>query len=234
MFNQQTGAGGGGNPLQQWMTRGAADPYSRRMEDELAQQREREAGARSDLERYYQQAGQYGEPYLKGGGEAWQAYLGSMGMGGPGAYQSALSRFKLSPGYQTALRQGQQSLQSGAAATGTLQSGAEQKALSRYGQQMAEGEFGKWQAGLGQAAGVGQRFAEEAAQRAMGMGGQEVGLGEHYGDIEARMREEEAQAEEERRLMEEYERSQRRSGLWGALGKIGGMVGGQVVRHFLP
>lgn len=63
--------------------------------------------------------------------------------GGPGGGSSGqMGTFQADPGYQFRLGEGLNALQRGAAARGTLLTGGTQKALERYAQDYASGEFG--------------------------------------------------------------------------------------------
>lgn len=206
--------GGAGSDYEKWM---------REAQEELARQ---QAQGRGDIEQWFQRGAGYGEPYRKGGEEAWQAYLGSMGAGGPGAYQAALSKFKLSPGYQAALASAQQGTQRGLAARGGLQSGAEQRELARQAQTGAQSEFGQWQQQLGQAAGMGQQAAAQAAGAAWGMGPEEARMGTQYAQMGTGVYEQMAQEQAEREAAERAAEAAKKGGIWGALGRLGGSIFG--------
>jgi hypothetical protein len=80
--------------------------------------------------------------YRDAGTTALQQLMGGMGEGG--RFNEVYSGQKMydDPGYQFRLQQGQDSIQSGAAAQGGLLSGATQKALANYGQEFASQEYG--------------------------------------------------------------------------------------------
>ncbi len=114
---------------------------------------------------------------LGGGGQAsgGQSSAGGGGFGG-GATMGALggdpeSIMKMDPGYQFRLGEGLKGIERGAAARGTLLTGGTQKALERYGQDYASGEFGNIfgrnlslaQLGENAAAGVGNFGSQFAA-----------------------------------------------------------------------
>lgn len=71
------------------------------------------------------------------------------------AQANAFDAFRNSTGYQFRLGEGQNAINSGYAASGTLQSGAALKALTRYGQDFASNEFGNYVGLLGQQQAVG-------------------------------------------------------------------------------
>jgi hypothetical protein len=92
--------------------------------------------------------------------------------------QSAYDQFKNYTGYQYRLNEGQNAINSGYAAKGTLQSGAAMLALQKHGQDYASGEFGNYmgyltgqqQLGPGAAnalGGVGTNYANNAGNIAM-------------------------------------------------------------------
>lgn len=80
-------------------------------------------------------------PYTQAGTSALAQIMG--GMGPNGQFMQAYSGQDIydDPSYQFRLQQGQDSIQSGAAAQGGLLSGATQKALLSYGQEAASQEY---------------------------------------------------------------------------------------------
>ena len=92
-----------------------------------------------------------------------------------------MSELELDPGYQFRLSEGEKALMNRASAMGRIQSGQTGKALTKYGQDYATGEYGNVVnrllalSGLGQAAtntGVqaGQNYGNQAAQNITGAG----------------------------------------------------------------
>jgi len=158
----------------------AMDEFKKYMEQSQQEIRGHEAQGRSDLEKYLAEAQGYGAPYREAGETSLQSYLGSLGLGGAQARQAALEAFKTSPGYQFALNQGLLQTQKNAAATGARGSGAEQKALSKYAQNLASQEYGGWQKALEGLTGMGQQASEQAAQRSYGTGTTMANLGANY------------------------------------------------------
>lgn len=79
--------------------------------------------------------------YRDAGTTALQQLMGGMGEGGRFNEVYSGQQMYDDPGYQFRLQQGQDSIQSGAAAQGGLLSGATQKALAGYGQDMASQEY---------------------------------------------------------------------------------------------
>lgn len=93
------------------------------------------------------------------------------------------SQFREDPGYQFAFDQGQQAVERSAAARGTLNSGGTLKSLLRYGQGMADQQYGTWwdrqravqgdrYNRLANIAGVGQTATTQTNQAAQSMGAQ--------------------------------------------------------------
>lgn len=78
----------------------------------------------------------------------------------PGGIQArrdnAFASFRADPGYEFALEQGGKSLERSAAARGILNSGATARALTKFGQGLADQQYGNYFSRLQSAAGVGQ------------------------------------------------------------------------------
>lgn len=104
------------------------------------------------------------------------ADFGAGGMGllsrlyGLNGQPTDMSAFTASPGYQFRLQQGQDTIESGAAARGGLYSGATAKALSDYGQQSASQEFDNYVNRLFGVTGVGQDASTGIANAQLGLG----------------------------------------------------------------
>lgn len=116
--------------------------------------------------------------------------------------------FEADPGYQFRLQEGQKAIERGAAARGGLLSGATQKALQRYGQDLASAEYGRAYgravgehgmrmqgrgarvAGLAGLAGMGAQAASSRAQLRSGMGttlaNMRLGRGARLAELEMR------------------------------------------------
>lgn len=93
------------------------------------------------------------------------------------------SQFRADPGYQFAYDEGQRAIDRSAAARGSLNSGGTLKALARYGQGMADQQYGNWwdrqravqgdrYNRLANIAGVGQTATTQTNQAAQNMGAQ--------------------------------------------------------------
>lgn len=81
------------------------------------------------------------QPYMQAGSDALKQLMGGMGPNGQFMQTYTGQDIYDDPSYTFRLQQGQDSIQSGAAAQGGLLSGATQKALAGYGQDMASQEF---------------------------------------------------------------------------------------------
>ncbi len=97
-------------------------------------------------------------PYTSGGDASLIAIADMLGLkrpaGAKGADTEPTYDFKNTPGYEFRLKQGQDTLESSAAASGGLFSGATGRDLVEYGQEYASSEFDKSLARLFQSAGM--------------------------------------------------------------------------------
>lgn len=164
----------------------------------------------------------YASPYISAGKQGLQAYLATLGLSGGGEQQAAADRFRMTPGYQFALRQGLDAITSANAAKGMTGSGAAARALQQYGQGMAEQQYGAYQSQLAGLAGMGQRTAmqtgQELGQLGYGYAGQIAGT---YGT----MGRAKAESEMAAARAEAAESS-------GILGGIGSLVGAGIGAYF--
>ena len=112
--------------------------YSSSQSQEEAAETQAEAAGGASLVQWnmYQQQREDLAPWREAGGEAVNQLQGLI-KAGPGEYQQ-------SPYYNFLMEQGTRGLERGAAAKGLQQSGAEQKALVGYGQNLASGEYNTW------------------------------------------------------------------------------------------
>lgn len=76
---------------------------------------------------------------------------------------AAFSSFRADPGYEFALEQGGKSLERSAAARGILNSGATARALTKFGQGLADQQYGNYFNRLQSAAGIGQSATNSTA-----------------------------------------------------------------------
>lgn len=142
----------------------------------MAAQREQEARAEQSI-----------SPYEQAGRQALgqeQQFLG--GMADPQAYiNKILGGYKQSPGAQFETQQGIQAANRGAAASGMLGSGAEQKALTEFGQQVSSRDMQNY---LNNILGVGREYlggeqglGAQGFRGAEDIGGYRMGLGRQLG-----------------------------------------------------
>jgi hypothetical protein len=119
-------------------------------------------------------------PWRQAGQNALGTYAGQLGQ-----------NYQQSPGYQFQFNEGQRALQNGAAAQGMFNSGATQKALTRYGQGVANQDYGNWMNRQASLAGVGQTAANAGSQAAQQFGGNaaniSTGLGSAVGGMQAQL-----------------------------------------------
>ena len=205
---------------------GAGQTYQKYLQEALGQLQGSESQGRGDISKYYGEASQFGAPYREAGQQGLESYLGTLGIGSPEQQQTAVSRFRSSPGYQFALQQGLQATRRADAARGLTGSGAEQRELQRVGQGLASQEFGKYQQRLSSLAGIGEQEAARGSQAALGTGRSLATLGAQYASPIAGLYGTMGQAEAESRMAAAKERqteeAQQSSGL-GSL--IGGGLG---------
>jgi hypothetical protein len=107
-------------------------------------------------------------------GRGMGLYADAMGLNGADGNARASGAFQAGPGYQFALDQGSQAALRGAAAGGQLASGNTLMALNRYGQGLANQEYGSWLNNLGGYNAMGQNVA--GAQAGLDTGLAEFGL----------------------------------------------------------
>lgn len=101
-------------------------------------------------------------PWRTAGETALTEQTNLMGLGPQGAEGQLASMMK-SPGYEFRLGEGQKTVERGAAARGGLFSGAAGKALTKYGQDFATGEYGNRLSQLSSLSGQGQAAASGMA-----------------------------------------------------------------------
>lgn len=99
------------------------------------------SGALSALNRGYSDAAGFQQPFYSSGTRSLSELTALLGLNGTQAANDAMGRFQTSPGYQFQMEQGVGALDRSAAARGGLYSGAQGKALTEYGQGLANQEF---------------------------------------------------------------------------------------------
>lgn len=106
-------------------------------------------------------------PYAQTGQSANTMYSNALGLNGADGNAAATGAFQAGPGYDFALKQGEQSALRGASAAGMLNSGNTLTALNEYGQGLANKEYGGWL----------DRLAGQSAQGLQAATGQANGYG---------------------------------------------------------
>lgn len=124
----------------------------------------------STLNQGYDQARGYQQPFYSQGTGALSEMSNLLGLGGTEAANEAISRFQTSPGYQFQMEQGVGALDRSAAARGGLYSGAQGKALTEYGQGLANQEYNNRISQLAGMAGMGQSAGNNLTSLAANQG----------------------------------------------------------------
>jgi hypothetical protein len=132
-----------------------------------------------------QRATQYLEPVYNQGMDARRYQLAALGLPGGVGREEFDRAFQESPGYQFQMDQGVQALDRSAAARGMLNSGAQMKSLNRFGQGVANQEFGNYYSRLAQIGGQGVNAAGGLANVATGTAGNLANLALGAGDARA-------------------------------------------------
>jgi len=123
------------------------------------------------------------QPQIQAGNTAREFQLGSLGL--PGGNSDALGAFRQSPGYDFALKTGQNQVQTSAAAGGRLFSGGTLKSLDRFGQGQADQQFGNWYDRLGGLSGAGGAAVGTAVNAGSNMANNLSNLAVQGGDAKA-------------------------------------------------
>lgn len=105
-------------------------------------------------------------PYVAAGPPALEAQKALIGLGGPGEQEQIISTIAESPEFLEMIRQGEEGITQGAAATGGLRGGNIQSALAQFRPQMLSNLIERQYARLGGLTSVGQ--ASAAGQAAAG------------------------------------------------------------------
>lgn len=118
-------------------------------------------------DKWTQQAREDNAPWRESGVGALGAINNAMGLT---PSEDRYGGFESSPGYQFRMDEGVRALDRSASARGNLFSGAQGRALARYGQGYASNEFGNYMANLQSLAGLGQNSAAQNSQIAQNQG----------------------------------------------------------------
>lgn len=190
----------GGSLLSSYMgkkdTEGGTSNYNDFMAAALANYQAHESQGRSDIEGAYNRGLSYMAPYMGAGYQSLGDYQASLGQGTgiPGsqtspqgaaeAQQGMVNKFQATPGYQNALQQGANAINQNAAARGLAGSGGTLKALTDYGQAMANQQYGQYQNRLQGLATQGQQASGQAFQGSLQSGNELANLGLNYAQEE--------------------------------------------------
>jgi hypothetical protein len=129
----------------------------------------------------------YLSPYAETGKNAMMRYANLAGVNGADAATAAMKDFTTSPGYEFRLNEGQRNLDNSAAARGSLLSGQQAKAVTRYGQDYASNEYGNYMRNFLPLIQGGQSAASSLAGFATGGGEAQAGGYLGAGDATAAM-----------------------------------------------
>jgi len=125
------------------------------------------------------------DPYVQAGYQSLEQQQALNGSLGPEAQQAAYDQIQNSPGFQSAVQQGEQGILQNASATGGLRGGNTQGALAQFRPQMLNSAINQRYGQLGGITGIGQ--ASAAGVGAAGMQGalSNAGLYSAMGDANA-------------------------------------------------
>lgn len=126
--------------------------------------------ANNNLTNYYQQALPYFESLYGSGSKGLSQLEDALGINGAAGSNNALTALKQTPGYQFTLGQGDNAINAAAAANGTLGSGNQALALSKFNQGLASNTYNNYISQL-------QPFMNLATTGASGAGNILTGLG---------------------------------------------------------
>jgi len=125
-----------------------------------AQQKAAANAARID-EKKFQQIRTDLAPYRDTGASALAKYADSLGLNGQAARDQFQADFRTDPGYEFSFDEGTRAVQGSAAARGGLLSGGAMRALTRYGQGLADQQYGSYLDRYMNLAGLGQNAAAQ-------------------------------------------------------------------------
>lgn len=132
-------------------------------------------------------------PWRAAGTNALYALSALNGVAAPGMsadenqniYDAAVNNFKAGPGYNFRLSEGINALDKSAASQGRLRSGAQDKAIMRYGDGLASQEYGSYLNRLSSIAGVGQTATTQTAVLGAGNANTQANLAVNSGKARA-------------------------------------------------
>jgi hypothetical protein len=115
------------------------------------------------------------QPYTEAGQQGLTATSDLLGLNGQPAADAAMARFQQSPGYQFQMEQGLRGVDAGAASQGILRSGSTIKAEEKFGQNLANLDFGNYYNRLSALSGQGLTAASGVATANQNLISQEEG-----------------------------------------------------------
>lgn len=128
------------------------------------------AGAIQVGDKYYGEGQNLLMPFAQSGRDADAAIRNALGLNGADAQRGYYNNFQTDPGFQNEVNAGVRTLDSSATARGGLYSGAQMKALQRFGQDKMSGAYSNR---LNALMGYGQQGQQAATQQA--------GMAQQYG-----------------------------------------------------
>lgn len=129
--------------------------------------------ARGDLT-----AHNYYQPFYDQGTQSLSMLANSLGLNGAAGRDAAMQAFQgYNPGYQAALDAGIQARDRSAAARGMLGSGNQLMALTKYGQDLQNQNYGDWQSKIGGLTQLGQQAAAGMTGQQNNLANLDMGLG---------------------------------------------------------
>jgi hypothetical protein len=121
-----------------------------------------------NMKKYSEQAVGQLSPYNKAGTSALSMYQNMLGLGEQGS--AGMNAYQQTPGYQFRMQSGLDALDKSAAASGSLLSGAQQKALTEYGQNFGTNEYQNSLNNVGSLMNQGYNAATSSGNYLMGTG----------------------------------------------------------------
>lgn len=115
-------------------------------------------------------------PYSNAGNSSLQAQQNLIGLGAPGAQQSAINALQASPAFQSQLQLGNTAILQNASATGGLRGGNTQAALAQFSPQLLAQTIQNQYANLGGMTSLGQNAAAGVGNAGMQTGNQITSL----------------------------------------------------------
>lgn len=119
----------------------------------------------------------YYQPYTDTGNSANTMYSNALGLNGASGNTAATNAYQASPGYQWQFDQGKEALDRSAAGSGLFGSGNAAIALTKYGQGLANQDYGNWLSRLQGLGAQGLTAAAGQTGRQGALAGIDTGLG---------------------------------------------------------